>query len=100
MRWSPLDDTENVNHDLAPLSIGGYLALTIIPVILLAVWGIAMYRADKYPEWRHGPQEQTAQPPIAGPGGVGLGRAGPGTLQVPAEPVSRTEDQPDTPERP
>ena len=85
-----------MNHDLAPLSIGGYLVLTIVPVILLAVWGIAVYRADKYPEWRHGPQEQT---PIAGPGGATLGRAVPGPLSVPAEPVSRTVDEPDGPEQ-
>jgi hypothetical protein len=83
-----------VSQHFASLSIGGYIVLTVVPLILLAVWGIAMYRADRYPEWRHGTQ---AQAQITGAGGVELGRAVPGPLSVQAEAVSRTEDQPDRP---
>jgi hypothetical protein len=87
-----------VSHVHANLSIGEYIAMTIVPLLLLAVWGIAMYRADKYPEWRstvqgHGP------PQIPGTGDVRVGRSLPGSLRIPAGTESRTEEQPDRPER-
>ena len=92
-------DTGKVSHEYATLSLGEYIAMTIIPLICLAVWGIAVARADRYPEWRGSTPEQIAGPPPIGPGGAGPGRSVPGPLQVPVEPVSRTDDQPGRPER-
>jgi hypothetical protein len=84
-------DHGQVSH-YVNLSIGEYIAMTIIPLIVLAVWGIAMYRADKYPEWRHpGPPP----PQLPGAGGDRVGRSLPGSLTVPVEPTSRNENQPD-----
>jgi hypothetical protein len=73
-----------VSHEL---SLGEYIAMTIVPLIFLAVWGIAMYRADRYPEWRR-PGQGPPQIPGAD---VRAGRSLPGSLQVPVEPGSRHE---------
>lgn len=85
-----------MSQHFATLSLGGYIALGIVPVVLLAGWLIAIYQSDRHPAWRHGVQQRT---PVTGPGGAGLSGTGPGPLQVPAEPVSGPDDQPGRPER-
>jgi hypothetical protein len=85
-----------MSQHLSTLSVGGFIALTAVPVIALAGWLIAIYQSDRHPEWRHGPRAQ-GPPQIPG-AGVRLGRSLPGSLTIPADPASRTEDQPDEPE--
>jgi hypothetical protein len=92
-RAGPADHGE-VSQHYATLSIGGYLAMTIVPVIVLAVWLITIYHSARHPEWRHTVREQ-GPPQIPGAGGVRVGRSVPGSLPVPVEPTSRTENQPD-----
>jgi len=89
-------DTGKVSH-YTVLSLGEYIVMTVVPLILLLVWAIAMYRADRYPEWRRGTPQQSAEAPAIGPGGVGLGRPVAGPLQVPVEPVTGTESRPGEP---
>ena len=91
-------DDGQVSQHYASLSLGGYIALTSVPVIALALWLIVIYQSDRHPEWRHGPQGQgPAQ--IPGAGGVRVGRSVPGSLPVPVEPESGTEGQPGRPGR-
>jgi hypothetical protein len=66
-----------MSDHLSTLSLGGFIVLTIIPVVLLAAWLIIIYDADRHPEWRHGPQDQPA-PPGLGPADVPPGRVIPG----------------------
>jgi hypothetical protein len=69
-----------MSDHLSNLSLGGFLVLTIVPVVLLAFWLIAIYDADRHPAWRHGPQDQPA-PPGLGPADVPPGRVIPGPDQ-------------------
>jgi len=88
--WRPEPGTVNAN--LTQFSIGGYIAITIVPVILLAVWLIAIYHADRHPEWRRrAPDQQESA--FIGPDGIRLGRAIPGPLPVPVQPMSPEENQ-------
>ena len=74
-----------------PFSIGEYIAITIVPVILLAVWLIVIYHSDRHPEWRRrAPDQQESA--FIGPDGSRLGRAIPAPLPVPVQPTSREED--------
>jgi hypothetical protein len=85
-----------VSHTYASLSSGEYIAMIIVPLACLAVWGVAMYRADRRPEWRRPGQ---GPPQLPGAGGVNVGRSLPGQIPVPVEPASQAENQPDRPQR-
>lgn len=81
-----------VSANPTQFSIGDYIAITAGPLILLAVWLIAIYHAARHPEWRHrAPDQQESV--FIGPDGSRLGRAIPGPLPVPVQPMPRREDR-------
>jgi hypothetical protein len=82
-----------MSSHLSSLSLGEYIVMTIVPVILLAGWLAIIYDADRHPQWRHGPQRQQAPP------GLGAADAGPGRVisGPPAYPVPPTSHEGDRP---
>jgi hypothetical protein len=81
-----------MSANLTQFSIGDYIAITIVPVIMLAVWLMAIYHANRHPKWRRRAPDQQEWAFI-GPDGIRLGRAIPGPLPVPVQPMSPEENQ-------
>jgi hypothetical protein len=77
-----------VSANQTPLSVGEYIAIAIVPVIMLAVWLIMIYHADRHPQWRRKAPDQE-ESVFTGPDGSRLGRAIPGPLPVPVRPMSQ-----------
>lgn len=87
-----------MSANLTQFSTGDYIAITAGPVILLAVWLIAVFYFDRHPEWRRSTPDQR-ETAFIGPDGSRLGRLIPGPLPVPVQPMSPEERQEQGPER-
>jgi hypothetical protein len=87
-----------VSANLTQFSIGDYIAITVGPVIMLAVWLIAIFHSDRHPEWRRRAPDQH-EPAFIGPDGSRLGRAIPAPLPVPVRPMSPDQHQGQVPKK-
>ena len=81
-----------MSANLTQFSTGDYIAITAGPVIMLALWLIAVFYFDRHPERRRETPDQR-ESAFIGPDGSRLGRLIPGPLPVPVQPTSPEQHQ-------
>ena len=87
-----------MSANLTQFSIGDYIAITAGPMIMLAVWLTAVFYSARHPEWRRRAPDQR-ESAFIGPDGSRLGRAIPGPLPVPVQPMSPEQHRGQAPEK-